>query len=72
MSMMTRTANLRDLLENLFDSSSRSNTPHFALKRLYFTLPKLVLLQSAIEVKYISLLALLLHLEFKYFFTKVV
>ena len=31
---------------------------------------KLVLLQLAIEVKQISLLALLLHLEFKYSFTK--
>ena len=41
---------------------------HFPLKHLHFSSPKLVLLQLAIKVKYTSLLALLLHIELKYFF----
>ena len=51
-SIMTRTANLRDLLENIFDCSSPSHAGQFPLKtHHYFSSPKLVLLQLATEVK---------------------
>ena len=50
---MTRTANLRDLLENLFDCSSPVTRGAISSETslFHFSSPKLVLLQKAIEVK---------------------